>query len=211
MKYLAFAVACIALTVLAFWRVMAARDERIAAEIATLKQMTEKLSPKVFSGGDVVAKHVPMDLSRNSVAMPRSQGPQGPPPEQQAQPAASSASPSAVYADIQAFYQASLEAQSIDVNWSREATRDLRAVFDDAGTTATTLKSLECRQTICRAELTHDSDGDALTFMKKWMYGHAGPRWKGPMSGGVEPSKGDGAIRSVFFLAREGTELPAYN
>jgi hypothetical protein len=213
MKYLASAVVLLALAVLTLWRVMAAHDDRAAAEIAALKQMAEKLSSKPFSGGNAVIRPV-TEFPSAVAALPFGPTEQHPQPAQPAPPAAPSAS-SAGFADIQAYYQASMEAQNTDGNWSRDATRNLRGIFDElidtAKTAATTLKSVECRQSICRAELGHDSVGDARVFMRAWMYGQARQKWKGGFSGGVDPSKSDGAVRSVFFLAREGTELPAYN
>ena len=215
MKYLATAVVLLALAVLAMWRLMAAHNDRAAAEIASLKQMTEKLSSKASSGGGAVTRPVTMEFPSTVAALPFGPAEQHPQPAQAAPPAAPSASAAVVFADIQAHYQASMEAQSTDVNWSREATRNLRGIFDEiidtAKTAATTLKSVECRQSICRAELAHDSEGDARTFMRAWMHDPARQKWKGAFSGGAEPSKGDGAVRSLFFLAREGTELPAYN
>jgi hypothetical protein len=205
MKHLAWIGGLFALLLIVVWRLMTARAERAEAEIAALKQqMTEKISTRATVPTDVPAR-ITLPVQHAMVA------PEPAPSAQPAdrRPARPAGSPAPSYEDLTAYYQTSLEAQSIDVNWSRDATRRLRGVFGQYPAAA--IKSVECRQTICRAELTHDSDADARTFMEKWQYGGARLEWQGPIMGGVVGPAAGGTARSVFYLAREGTEFPRLN
>jgi hypothetical protein len=118
------------------------------------------------------------------------------------------AKPATTYADQLAYYHASLQAEHVDANWSRASAIQLRTIFGRVGGGAATIRSVDCRQTICRAELSHDTEQAARDFMDDWMTAPARLEWKGPLTGGVESTDPGGTVHSVFYFAREGNELP---
>jgi hypothetical protein len=204
MKQLFWTGALLVVALVAMWRVTAVRAERAEAEIAALRRVTEILSARAPQAGGPAPREIVVAQPTPAAEPPSSERAKGRPSAQ----AAPRTSSETTYADMRAYFQTSLEAQGVDVNWSRDAGRNLRAMFDQMAIPATKVASVDCRQTICRTELTHGSDGDARAFMQKWMYGGGRTQWKGPVTGGVEETEADGTVRSVFYLAREGTELP---
>jgi hypothetical protein len=191
------------LAMFVFDRISAARVERMEAEIAVLKQAVAALSQKTARGDDApsarIVAPIPPTLLSDPPAAPRSSGD---PPAAPAKPRETS------YADQVAYYHASLQAEHVDATWSRSAAQHLRRIFGQTMGSATTLTSVECRHTICRAELTHDTEGESQAFMETWMHSKARLEWQGPVTGGVMSTERDGSARSAFYFAREGTELP---
>lgn len=109
--------------------------------------------------------------------------------------------------DQKAFLDLSFSKQAPDIEWSRNAEAEVNDIFQPLLSRETQLVSTDCRTTLCRVELTHTSEDAFHAFMASAMNG--GMRgWKGPGGGGQLRSDADGTVRLVFYLAKEGTELP---
>jgi hypothetical protein len=112
--------------------------------------------------------------------------------------------------DQKAYLQASFSDQAPDADWSRTATKQLHEMFEPLASNDTSLRSVDCRSTLCRVELTHTTEAEYRSFMTTVMSG-AMRDWKGPGGGGMLGTEPNGAVTTVLFLAREGAELPVLN
>jgi len=191
------------IAIFALYRMTAARAERAETEIATLRQAMAALSVDVARGDDVRPARIVAEVPRPVAAAPasssRSSGDA---------PTAPAKARAITYADQLAYYHASLQAEDVDASWSRASSQRLRGMFDQMTSSATALRSVECRHTICRAELTHDTEAESRAFYETWTSSQARLEWQGPVTGGVVSTQPDGSARSVFFFSREGTTLP---
>jgi hypothetical protein len=120
----------------------------------------------------------------------------------------SSTSPTETSLESQkAFLEHSFSTQAPDASWSRKARAEVNDIFQPLTNQDTRLVSADCRSTLCRIELVHPTEEGFHAFMTTAMNG--GMRgWKGPGSGGMLQTDPDGTVRTVFYLAKEGTELP---
>jgi hypothetical protein len=109
--------------------------------------------------------------------------------------------------DQKAFLELSFSKQAPDMSWSREAKAEVTELFQPLTNQDTRLVSADCRTTLCRVELAHTGDEAFHAFMASSMNGVM-RGWKGPGGGGLLRTDADGTMRAVFYLAKEGTELP---
>lgn len=98
--------------------------------------------------------------------------------------------------------------QQSDVVWSGHAEGRARETFRPLTNKDTNLISVHCRATLCRVELLHATAAEFHSFMETLRTGVVTRGWKGPGLGGMVGTNQDGKVRSVFYLAKEGTSLP---
>jgi hypothetical protein len=109
------------------------------------------------------------------------------------------------------FLALSFSAQAPDVGWSRGAAAQVDELIRPLTDQDTRLVSTDCRATLCRVELTHTTEEAFRAFMTTAIYGEGMRGWKGPGGGGLLRKDADGTVRTVVYLAKEGTDLPVLN
>jgi hypothetical protein len=98
--------------------------------------------------------------------------------------------------------------QPSDVEWSGHAEDQVHELFRPLTNKDTSLISLRCRTTLCRVEFLHATAEEFHNFMQTLKTGVVTRGWKGPGLGGMVATNEDGNVRSVFYLAKEGTTMP---
>jgi hypothetical protein len=97
-------------------------------------------------------------------------------------------------------------AEPVDAAWAAPLEARLRAAFDKAHPAGTELNGLACRSSLCRVEVAH------VDATAQWRFAAAmGPLGLFSNDGrrGAVAHGGEGdALTSVYFIAREGQELP---
>lgn len=81
----------------------------------------------------------------------------------------------------------------------------LQQAWDRARPAGTTLLGLECRQTLCRAEVRHADEAARMRFVGAMAAQHGFPL--DGIEGHVEHRREGAALRSVYYLVRQGRAL----
>jgi hypothetical protein len=138
----------------------------------------------------------PRDVVLPSPAVPL---PEEPAPQAPAEPAAE---PS--IADQQTNLQARFAGEGIDAGWASTSRLALR---DDLGRFSgkdVRILDVECRSSLCRAELLLTSHEAGRTFMESWLRARS---WRGPGFVASDDETAGGA-KLVVYLGRPGNDLP---
>ncbi len=98
--------------------------------------------------------------------------------------------------------------QKSDAEWSQHAEQQVRELFLPLTNNDTSLISVQCRTTLCRAAFLHATESEFQQFLNTIKTHGLTPGWKGQEAGGRVATNKDGKVRSVFYLAKEGTILP---
>lgn len=123
-----------------------------------------------------------------------------------APPDASETNPEVTTAARRARMQAHFADQPVDRSWASAAQYALQ---DDLGKVADDgirLDRVECRSSLCRAEIVARSRDAASAFLESWLHQRT---WTGPGFASHDDPNPDGSPRMVLFLGRPGTALPA--
>lgn len=108
--------------------------------------------------------------------------------------------------DQVAYVEAVYSQQPRDPSWARDSLARLTdGIAEQLGTS--TLESLECRESLCKAELRHSDAADFSGFIDR-LIGNANALWTGPLQSFREPIGPDGVVRNAIYFAKDGTELP---
>jgi hypothetical protein len=111
-------------------------------------------------------------------------------------------------AEIVSVLDQSFSEQPSDVEWSGHAEERVRVLFQPLTSNNTTLISVRCRTTLCRVDFLHAGATEFHNFLGTLKTGGLMGGWKGELIGGRVGTNLAGPVRSVFFLAKEGTNLP---
>jgi hypothetical protein len=111
-------------------------------------------------------------------------------------------------ADQEAFLASTFSSQPIDAAWSRGAARQISDILRPIAGKNTNVVSVDCRATLCRADLEHETDADFRAFMNAMFTGAGAGAWNGAGGGGKVETEPDGRVKAVLYFAKEGTELP---
>jgi hypothetical protein len=103
---------------------------------------------------------------------------------------------------------ASFSQQQLDSQWSHTAEQQLRELVLPLTNKETSLTSVQCRTTLCRVGFSHVTEAAFQEFMKTIKTCVLGSGWKGQVAGGRVATNQDGKVSSVFYLAKEGANLP---
>jgi hypothetical protein len=104
-----------------------------------------------------------------------------------------------------ALIQATLRSEGTDIRWADQAERSILSVSENSELTGSTVGQLECRTTICRVDISHESDLAADHFSGPFLTRL--PNLPRAMARRY-PSEAGGRVKTVVFLAREGYRLP---
>lgn len=97
-----------------------------------------------------------------------------------------------------------LAMQPADEEWSLAAAEQIATAVGEAMLEGSQLLQAECRTTLCRAEVVHESKADLDLFMERF---HAALSWQ-TNSRNHTTNYQDGRVETVVYLAREGYSLP---
>jgi hypothetical protein len=114
----------------------------------------------------------------------------------------------ASFAETMSALDVSFSQQPSDVEWSGHAEGHVHELFRPLTNKDTSLISVHCRTTLCRVEFLHGTAAEFHNFMETLRTGVVTRGWKGPGVGGIVPTNEGGKVKSVFYLAKEGTTLP---
>lgn len=107
--------------------------------------------------------------------------------------------------DQRVYVQTTFSQQSVDPVWSRDATSQAKEIFNSFASGTTSVRSVECRSSLCRVELAQGSPEEAQRVAHELM-SHGKLGWQGGISAAVESTNPDGSVNYVLFLARN--EIP---
>jgi hypothetical protein len=119
--------------------------------------------------------------------------------------AADEVPPAQIVAGIDAgFYR-----QPARTAWGQDAAARVAEVLSRRPAVGTTVAGIDCRQTMCRIEARHPDLAAYRSFVMALMRGRSQPDgvWNGAVNSQAV-SMAPGAVRTVTFLAREGTPVP---
>lgn len=97
-----------------------------------------------------------------------------------------------------------LAMQPADEEWSLAAAEQIATAVGEAVLEESQLLQADCRTTLCRAEVVHESKADLDLFMERF---HSALSWQ-TNSHNHTTSYQDGRLGTVVYLAREGYSLP---
>ena len=127
------------------------------------------------------------------------------PPADPASQAEPEGKPEISVADRRAHLQSRFVAQDIDPAWSSVARQELAQDLGRFGGKDARVQDVECRSSLCRAELVLTSHDAGSNFMESWLRQRT---WAGPGFAANDAADPDGTPKMILFLARPGTELP---
>jgi hypothetical protein len=103
------------------------------------------------------------------------------------------------------YASAIFDAEPVDTNWARATQRDLAGKLRELAGSSSRVQTVDCRNTLCRVELSHDNGEASGGFLRSFMRSHA---WSGngmAVHGEPDPK---GRVTLTLYLAREGAPLP---
>jgi hypothetical protein len=130
-----------------------------------------------------------------------------PTPEPEPKPKVSeraNASPETEVAVERARLQARFAGELSDPAWATVARQDLTADLGRVDSNDVRIESIECRTSLCRAELVVASAAAGGAFLDTWLHQRA---WTGPGFAATDQTRTDGASHLIVFLGRPGTDL----
>lgn len=98
--------------------------------------------------------------------------------------------------------------ERVDSAWSGGASAQIREALATHLPPGTSIRELECRQTMCSVELKHKSVEDFRNTIRTMLPGGEVPLWGGALNA-VITTESDGDVTGAVFIAREGHQLPA--
>lgn len=96
-------------------------------------------------------------------------------------------------------------AEDVDRNWSATARQKFQSRLSAAIPNGSRLVSLECKSSMCRAEISHPSMEAHQSFVQSAFMPPA--QWEGSTMVSLKEESGERSVTSVAFLAREGQGL----
>jgi hypothetical protein len=103
--------------------------------------------------------------------------------------------------------QKAFSAERSDPSWSDKASRQVVAALTEHLPEGSSLKSVECRTTMCSLQLQHKDTDSYHNFVRSTLLGADTGLWGGAFSA-IITNEAQGDIRAHVFLAREGHGLP---
>jgi hypothetical protein len=97
------------------------------------------------------------------------------------------------------------EADKVDRDWAVSARHQAEAHLTRSLAAGSTLRSVECKATICRAEVEQPDLTAHQAFLRAAIASGAG--WDGPAMAALEPRSGGAAIVTVVYLGRTPSSL----
>jgi hypothetical protein len=95
--------------------------------------------------------------------------------------------------------------ETTDGAWARENEYDLRKALSELAETSS-VQSLECRQTLCKADVQHVDQEKFSAFIDRTI-AKATAMWKGEISWYRDSTTDDGAVHSTLYFGKPGVSI----
>ncbi len=141
------------------------------------------------------------DAGAEEAGEPPGEPPAAPPPDA----AAAVPSPAASAAALRQHLDASFEEQAADPGWSGAARLSVARTFAALMPPTSTMKSVECRATLCRMEMVYDDLAQVQAFMSR--LGPEALPWNGTLFSTPIGDPSVSPVTFVAFLSRDGHQL----
>ena len=106
------------------------------------------------------------------------------------------------------YYDSYMSTEIQDVNWSLETEQSIYSTFDQPELSGSQAIYVECKLTLCRAEIDHDSTDD----FEKFKFLFASQLSSELPNGSMRHSEGnDGHHKTTVYLTRKGHDFPTMN
>lgn len=142
---------------------------------------------------------MPRLAEQHAVAPPRIDRPADPVPQ------AIEAEPENVVAEQRTHLQARFTDQHVDPAWASAARQALSEDLARFSGQDVRVQGVECRSSLCRAELVLTSPEAGRSFMESWLRQRT---WTGPGFVATDDAGRGGDPTMIVFLGRPGTQLP---
>jgi hypothetical protein len=185
------------------------RQSRHDAEVAALRNELIALSSSVnrtnSEGARLAALQGLMLAASPQGSTPSAKTPEAPPPSASAPP-----SRPLTHIEIGERLQTAFEADQPDLRWSQQAHRAAEARLNALLPAGSTLRSFDCRASLCRIRTSHKSAEGYDQFVRSAFLDQTTQIWNAPGYSYREPSDDpeNGAVATITYVAREGAALP---
>jgi hypothetical protein len=98
------------------------------------------------------------------------------------------------------------ESEGFDPRWANESRSTILTGLEGLATKGTRIEGVECRSSLCRVQLKHDSPDIGETFLKAFIRGKVWPSDTGLALRSQPDGSGKGGM--TIYLAKQGTSLP---
>lgn len=105
------------------------------------------------------------------------------------------------------YLQTRFASEQIDPGWAATARRDLENDLGRLGSKDVRVQGVECRVSLCRAEIVVASREVGNVFLESWLRTRT---WTGPGFASTDEASWHDSPRMIVFLGRPGTELPMF-
>ena len=180
------------------------RDEldQLRGSVRSVAQSLQDTDRAVAQQAAVRFRAAPADPSAPPAAAPSAPPPADPaPPASAAEPARPSIDPPTLRAHLGARF----EAQTTDPAWSGTARLMIQSKLAAVLPSPSTLRSVECKETMCRIEMVYDDLAQYPAVLRR-MTPEALP-WNGTLFSSAISDPSAVPVTFVAFLSREGQEL----
>lgn len=97
------------------------------------------------------------------------------------------------------------DAERIDASWAATARQEVHDDLDRSTGDDVQLQDVECRASLCRADVTFTKRGAGTSFMQKWLHSRT---WTGPGFAETRATDHPEALQHmVVFLGKPGADL----
>lgn len=110
-------------------------------------------------------------------------------------------------AEVEAQLHTAFASEEADSTWTTQAQATARTRLAAALPETSSLRSVECRSSMCRFETIHEDEGHIEQFMQKAFISGKTQIWNGGQFSTTVPEAGTGKLVVVSYLARDGKEL----
>lgn len=179
----------------------AAESHRLDQAEAQLSQIQDELQRTRALGLAVRASSAPP-----AAASARQPEAQLPAPTGEPSVATSPGKPERTFDDVRDALNSRFYGEAYDSSWSASARQKFQTQLSEALPEGSRLVSVECRSSMCRAEISHRDIKAHQSFVQN---AFAPPRahWDGPTMVSLEDEPGTNNVTSVAFWGREGQAL----
>jgi len=111
----------------------------------------------------------------------------------------------AVIAERLEYFDSYINSESQDISWAAEAEQTIYNAFNSQELLGSQIATVDCRSTLCRAEIDHNSMSDLMNFKLEFASKVSSMLPKGSMQH-IESSSG--RQKTIVFMARKGHSFP---
>ena len=177
------------------------RAEQIEAEVAELRRELHAVQARDLLGRQKGASGPPVLSNVVTSTAPAAV------PSVVAEPVSTPTKKALTSEDIRDGLNVHFYGETVDSSWSRTARQAFQARLIDALPAGSKLGSVECKSSMCRAEIWHPDLEAHREFIRTGFSSPTKP-WQAATNVTLGEKPDSGKVTSIVFLAREGHEIP---